>query len=110
LVEVGSAKAANGRAAPPGEDAPVEEPAVLGGDRRRQVGCGVLVPPLAQLADRAGAHGVLALVDLGDEPTEGDLGIAAGAPYRPRDVVLLAGVGVAAGEGAHLPGLLAPLA
>jgi len=66
------------------------------------------VPSLAQVADRAGPDGVLAVVDLGDQPAEGDLGLPALTPDGPRDVALLTRLGVLAGEGADLPRLLPP--
>jgi hypothetical protein len=68
------------------------------------------VPALAQLTDRAGPDRVLTILDLGQQPAEGDLGLPALASDGPGDVPLLARLGVPTGERTDLPGLLAALA
>jgi len=68
------------------------------------------VPPLAEPADRAGPHGVLAVLDLGEQSAERDLCLASFAAHGLGDVALLTRLGVLAGERSDLPRLLASLA
>jgi hypothetical protein len=75
---------------PAGEDASVEQAAVLGSDGRGQVGRSVGVPALAQLADGARPDRVLAVIDLPEQAAERDLGLAAVAPDGAGDIALLA--------------------
>ncbi|MGQ0742794.1 MAG: hypothetical protein ACT4OS_00345 [Acidimicrobiales bacterium] len=56
------------------------------------------IPALAQLADRAGEDGVLAVLDLGQKPAERHLGLPALASNGAGDVALLARLDVLAGE------------
>jgi hypothetical protein len=55
--------------ASPRQDPLVEQPAVLGSYRRREVGRGVHLPAIAKLGDRADLDDVLTFVDLAEQPT-----------------------------------------